>query len=114
MVIKTYNVDSSFNRATRRVEVREIESGFFSVPRDVELQLRLLARDYQCSVAEMVSTALRFYFGDGKNHLMCEHCDFYSQDEKGCKMPEKGEQTTMPLLDKGIVVVGQPSIDQGF
>lgn len=111
MKVTVSTVERVFNRATRKNDVREVSEGFCTVPSEVEKQLRLLAREYRVSVAQMVGLCLMFYFGDGKNHLACEHCDWYVG---GCGIPDHGEQTTIPVLDKGIVVVGLPTDEQGF
>lgn len=110
MLITVTHSESSFNYATRQNDFREVVDGQIALPGTVEVALRKLAREYRFSVAEMVSLALSFYFGDGKNHLACEHCDFW---QGVCGMPAPGEQTTIPVLDKGMVVVGLSTSDLG-
>lgn len=110
MKITVSSVEGVYNRATREMDYIETSEGFAVVPVEVEKQLRKLAREYRTNVADMVALCLRYYFGDGKNHLSCEHCDWCGD---GCGFPEVGEQTTIPVLDKGMVVVGLPSIDLG-
>ena len=110
MKITVSSVERVYNRATRKSDIVETSEGFAMVPGEVEAQLRKLARKYRTSVADMVAICLLYYFGDGKNHLSCEFCDWYGD---GCGFPETGEQTTIPVLDKGMVVVGLPSSDLG-
>ena len=69
------------------------------------------ARKYRTSIAGMLALIVAYYFGDGHDHLRCEHCVYGTGDT--CNLPAKGEQTTIPPLDKGIVVVGHPLPDLG-
>lgn len=110
MKITIVDTDTVYNRATRQKETREWPIGSFRVSNEVSRMLRKMSEEYRCTVADVVSLALCYYFGDGKNHLQCEYCDYWSN---GCQMPEPGKQTTLPLLDKGSVVVGLPTDDQG-
>ena len=110
MKITVSSVERVYNRATRKSDVLETSEGFAVVPVEVEKQLRKLAREYRTNVADMVALCLRYYFGDGKNHLSCEYCEWGGNV---CGFPEVGEQTTIPVLDKGMVVVGLPSTDLG-
>lgn len=110
MKITVSHMESNFNRATRKTDKREVIDGFSVVPVEVEKALKASAIEYRCSVAEMVALALRYYFGDGADHIQCEYCDFWREC---CTVPEHGEQTTIPILDKGMVVVGLSASDQG-
>ena len=112
MYITVTNTESVYNRAKMRKESIETVSGKVYVNRDLEKALKVYAPRYQMSVAQLVEVALSFYFGDGQNHLNCEYCEFWRDCE--CKMPEVGENATLPLLDKGSVVVGLPLNDQGL
>lgn len=96
MKLTVSSVDNVYNRATRKSEQREYVQGFAYLPSAVEVAVRKLAREYRCGVADMVLIALTYYFGDGKNHLHCEHCEFFGD---GCELPELGNQATLPLLD---------------
>lgn len=82
------------------------------LPHRVAEDVRALSRLYRTSFSGMVNIALSYYFGDGSDHLRCESCDLW----RGYCMQdlEPGKQTTIPLLDKGMVVVGQPIDEQGF
>ena len=97
MKITVSHVQYTFNRATRKSEPHEITEGFAVLPAKVETQLRLLAPKYKMSVPELVALALTFYFGDGMNHLACEHCEWF--ESSVCEIPSLGEQTTIPVLD---------------
>lgn len=105
-----------YGRNGKRVEV---EDGFVFLPASVEKALRLTAREYRTSSAGMIQIALTYYFGDGANHLGCADCGYWCQERTCCENPQaKGncgmthkEKTTLPLLDKGSVVVGQPLND---
>ena len=72
---------------------------------------RRYAREYRTSLGGIVNVMMAYYFGDGRDHLRCDHCVFGSGGT--CSVPEKGEQATIPLLDKGIVVVGHQGDDLG-
>lgn len=76
-------------------------------------RMRVYAKRYRTHVAGMFAIVAAYYFGDGKDHLRCEHCVFGSGDT--CALPDFGEQmTTLPILDKGSVVVGLPTVEQGI
>lgn len=96
MKVSISHRDSSYNRATRKTETREVVDGFVVLPSEVETQLRRLAREYRFTTAQVVGLALSYYFGDGKNHLACEHCDW---NDAACRFPAPGTQTTIPVLD---------------
>lgn len=110
MRLKLYSVEKTFNRATRRTETREHLAGDASLSAHIDGALRNAASQYRLSMAEVVALALSYYFGDGADHLQCEHCDFWLGC---CRAPEVGEQATMPILDKGIVAVGLSTSEQG-
>lgn len=97
---------------SRNGEPREVADGVTFLDSETSRHLAEHARLYRTSKAGVVALALAYYFGDGKNHLACEHC-VYGQGDT-CELPARGEQTTIPLLDKGIVVVGLSTCDQGF
>lgn len=108
MKLRLYSEERTFNRATRKSEVREHLSGDVALSGAVVEGLRNAASLYRMSMAEVVSLALSYYFGDGADHLACDRCDFWLGC---CRAPEEGEQTTLPLLDKGRVVVGLSTSD---
>ena len=78
MKITVSSVERVYNRATRKSDVLETSEGFAVVPVEVEKQLRKLAREYRTNVADMVALCLRYYFGDGRNHLSCQSCGRFS------------------------------------
>ena len=118
ITLSHYDYDKAGNR-------RKVNDGSFRVPREVDIALSRYSKLYRTSKAGMIQIILAYYFGDGANHLGCQDCanfapfcDFYSLDcsqgeNQAFEAPEPGEQTTLPLLDKGSVVVGQPVDYQG-
>lgn len=93
MKITVSHTESRRNYATRETEHYEVVDGICSLPSEVETQLKQLAPEYRYSLADMVGLVLRYYFGDGKDHFGCEHCEWHSE---GCDYPAIGEQTTIP------------------
>lgn len=93
MKVTVSHIESSFNRAKRKKDKWEVVDGFWYVPAPIDRMLKELATEYRLNVAEMVGLALFYYFGDGKNHLACEHCEWF--EKEGCGFPELNEQTTM-------------------
>ena len=91
----------------------EYGDGEVTIPSSLERALRLAARQYRTNVAGLLGIILAYYFGDGSNHLGCDDCGFWCPGVKNCVAPQPGEQTTIPILDKGMVVVGKPSDDLG-
>lgn len=47
------------------------------VPRGMSERVRALADRYRTSYGGMVSLVLQYYFGDGLDHLRCEHCGLW-------------------------------------
>lgn len=113
---------TEYRRNGRAVEVVD---GSVSINGETSSALKRAAREYRTSSAGMIAIVLAYYFGDGANHLGCSDCGFWFLDDSqgvkracdGCEpggsVPLRGVQTTLPLLDKGSVVVGKPSTDQG-
>lgn len=117
MIVTVSHEETVFNRATRKKDAREVVEGRFHVSWQVEKAMRELAPKYRMSVAELVVLCLQYYFGDGKDHLGCEYCALFgkewSQELQACVLDGLQGENTLPLLDKGSVVVGQPSVDLG-
>lgn len=112
------NIQLSHYEYSRNGSRLEVSDGEIYVPKSIETALSKAAREYRTTRAGMIGIILAYYFGDGSNHLGCADCGFWCQDvsqggKGSCGLPEIGEQTTIPLLDKGIVVVGQPLNEQG-
>lgn len=112
MRLELVNEVRTFNRATRRTDVQRFAAGSVALPASVEAALKEAAPLYGVNAAQMVQLVLCYYFGDGADHFTCEHCGFLEADG-ACRFPLSGEQTTLPLLDMGSVVVGLPLSDQG-
>lgn len=113
-----------YSRNGSRVEAQD---GVIAVPRGVETALKRFSREYRTNPAGMVVLALSYYFGDGSDHLGCSDCEYFwpcteyndgfvrcQGLEPGGKTPIQDGKNTLPLLDKGSVVVGQPSNDMVF
>lgn len=104
ITLSHYDYDRNGNRT-------EVMDGSFRVPREIDLALSRYSKLYRTTKAGMLQIVLAYYFGDGANHLGCQDCAFFTPDcdfeHLDCK-PTKGEQTTLPLLDKGSVDVGKP------
>lgn len=98
---------------TRNGSRHEYGDGEVSIPAAQERALRKAARDYRTSVLGMIGIILAYYFGDGSNHLGCDDCGYWCPGIRNCVVPQPGRQTTIPILDKGMVVVGNPSDEQG-
>lgn len=110
MRLELFNYERSYNRVTRSVELHKYSAGAVSLPAEIGSALRKYSEHYRLTYAETVALALKFYFGDGKDHLACEHCDLWREH---CTVPVVGGQTTLPLLDMGSVVVGLSNVDLG-
>ena len=103
MALSHYEYDRAGNK--RRVEDQSI-----TINKDTVLGLTRAAKQYRTTKAGMIELVLAYYFGDCSNHLGCADCMFDFED---MGLMEPGTQTTLPLLDKGSVVVGKPSNDLG-
>lgn len=99
MLIEIVNEVKSYNRATRKTEVRRYKAGAQELPDSVMLAMGKYAKQYRMSTAQLAVLALSCYFGDGADHLSCEHCLYLGAD--GCAVPESGGQTTAPYLTRG-------------
>ena len=112
-------VTISHTEFSRFGKPKEVYESVFYVDKALEKALRRAAGDYRTTTAGMFQIILAYYFGDGSNHLGCSDCGYWVPGCPGCEpgysIPglEPGTQTTLPLLDKGSVVVGQPSNDLG-
>lgn len=87
-----------------------------ALPRRQLEELRAYARVYQTSVTGMLSLIVSYYFGDGADHLRCEHCGLWrgycvGDLEPGTQLEIEGRAT---LLDKGSVVIGNPFMNRGI
>lgn len=96
MKLELVNEVRVFNRATRRNDVQRFSAGSAPLSAEVERAVKDFCTQYRMSAAQVVVLALTYYFGDGADHLSCEHCGMYAD---ACTVPAHGEQTTMPLLD---------------
>ena len=110
MKMRLYNVQRTYNRATRTSESSEFLAGDVKLSDSITDAMRNAAEQYRLSLAEVAALALAYYFGAGADHLQCERCDFWLGC---CRAPEVGEQAAMPLLDKGMAVVGLSTSEQG-
>ena len=50
------------------------EENLVVMPASMIAKVSSLAREYRTTFGGMVNLAMQFYFGDGMNHLSCEHC----------------------------------------
>lgn len=112
MKLELVNVETCYDRASRRSYKSFFSAGSVNLPAEVERAIKDAAPKYGVTYPQMVLLVLCYYFGDGYDHFQCEHCELLGSDGV-CRFPLVGEQTTMPLLDKGMVVVGHPMTDQG-
>lgn len=113
MRLQIVNTEYVFNRATRTKERHDYLVSDAALPDEVRSAISCFATRHNLGFAEVVLMALCYYFGDGENHLLCEHCGFFSA---GCELDDvfdRGGFSTLPLLDKGSVVVGLSVDEQG-
>ena len=106
-------VTLSHREMLRNGQSREYVDGATYLDERLTRNIRRFAKLYRTTPAGMIAIALAYYFADGKNHLGCEHCYYGQDDFKDCALPIEGEQTTLPILDKGSVVVGLSTSDLG-
>ena len=99
MVLEIFNEEKSYNRASRKTEVKRYKAGAQELPDAVMLGMRKAAAQYRMNMVQVAAMALSYYFGDGADHLSCTHCLYFDGD--GCGVPEVGEQTTAPYLTRG-------------
>lgn len=117
MRLQITNTEYVFNRATRQKERHDYFVADAAISDEIKSAISCFATRHGLSFADVVMMALHYYFGDGENHLLCEHCGFFVD---GCSLDalldpklQPGTQTTVPLLDKGTVVVGLSMSEQG-
>ena len=104
--------ETMFSRSERRPVINERYLGESSMTNEVLRAVKAASRKYRMAPIDVIMECLRFYFGDGKNHLECEHCVLLNDGEcidlaarlaDGFEPLDPGwcqaDQTTLPILD---------------
>ena len=115
MVEVTLNViEKEYDKYEKRTYERRTFAGGFILSDAAQAGLARACRDLNLNMKSLIALVLCFYFGDGHDHFLCEHCLYGPQDcELTLYTAEDIDAARLPLLDKGSLVVGLPNVYLG-